>query len=58
VPQVRFLPGGTQFKIGYQVVIPGILFHFAQDGKHVKIECISYNKVRKFHWNIKAKGAI
>ena len=24
------------------------------DKKHVKIECISYNKVRKFHWNIKA----
>jgi len=24
------------------------------DRKHVQIECISYNKVRKFHWNIEA----
>ena len=23
------------------------------DNKHVQIECISYNKVKKFHWNIK-----
>lgn len=23
------------------------------DNKHIKIECISYNKVKKFHWNIK-----
>lgn len=24
------------------------------DKKHVQIECISYNKIKKFHWNIEA----
>jgi hypothetical protein len=24
------------------------------DNKHIHIECISYNKLRKFHWNIRA----